>query len=81
MSKSWIVLIVIAIITMLAIIGFEFYQSVSGANVQFTPKYETTDIAPDLGRKELLYLEQLETSVEVRDETLNRDVTPTPATF
>ena len=67
---------------MLALMVFEFYQSATGANAAFVPKYENTTIRSDLGSNVLEFLGTLESSVEVKNEELNQPegslVTPTP---
>lgn len=82
MSKSWIVLAVIALVTVLGVIAFEFYQSINGSNVEFVPKVQVGDVSPDLGSNELKYVSSLRSLMLVDDATLNNlpvSVTPTPS--
>ncbi len=78
MNKSWVALIAIAVITMLAVMGFEFYNSVNGGNVDFTPKFTDTTIPSDLGTKQLKFIYSLSQIITVTDSQLNPVVSPTP---
>jgi hypothetical protein len=78
MNKSWIALIVVAVITMLAVMGFEFYNSFSGSNVDFTPKFTDTSIPNDLGTKQLKFIDSLSQVITITDSQLNPVVAPTP---
>jgi len=78
MSKSWITLMVIAIITMFVVIGFEFYQSLSGANSEFERRVINLDIRSDLGTDVLDGVSLLESGLVVQDEELDEDFVPTP---
>ncbi|MFQ5492960.1 MAG: hypothetical protein ACE5DX_02250 [Candidatus Dojkabacteria bacterium] len=75
MNRSWIALIVIAVVTMLGIIGYEFFQSLSGANVEFRRGIQTTELPADLGTKQLGFVGFLEESVLVKDAELEGETT------
>ncbi len=47
MSKSWQILIVLALVTMGLYAGFEIYNSITGGNVKFRDEVEEIDA--DLG--------------------------------
>lgn len=82
MNKSWIFIIVIAIVSMLAIIGFEFYMSVSGGNSEFVKQIQDEPINPDLGVNKLDFISSLEDNILVVDESLDQvlpTVTVTPS--
>ncbi|KXK26903.1 MAG: hypothetical protein TR69_WS6001000926 [candidate division WS6 bacterium OLB20] len=78
MSKSWITLIAVAIVTMFGIIGFEFYQSLSGANAEFEKRITNLDIRSDLGTDVLESVRILRNGLIIRDEQLDQDFVPTP---
>lgn len=71
MSKSWILLIVILIVTMFAVIGFEFYQSISGANSEFEKHVINLDIRSDLGTDVLDAIAILEPGLVIQDSQLD----------
>jgi len=69
MNKNWLTLIVIAIITTIIYMGYQFYFSLSGANITFDKTIEP--IEPDLGRNVLDAVMELDSGMPVRDEALN----------
>lgn len=69
MSKSWIILIGIAILTLLAMIGYDFYNSISGNNVGFTK--QVAQINPDLGEKQLQLLGTMDQKVLIKNSDLD----------
>lgn len=52
MNPTWTKLIVLALITLLAVIGYEFYLSVTGSNQSFD-KTIPVIVKSDLGTKQL----------------------------
>ncbi|KXK08945.1 MAG: hypothetical protein QY330_02990 [Candidatus Dojkabacteria bacterium] len=71
MSKSWILLIVIAVITMLVVGGFEFYQSISGTNIEFQKRVVNLQISSSLGTDVLDSVRVLDQGFFVRDGELD----------
>lgn len=71
MNKTWITLIIVAVVTILAIVGYNFYRSISGDNLEFTKAVAGTPISPDLGTEQLEYLTVLQENVEVQSEDLD----------
>lgn len=71
MNKTWISLIVIALLSLLTIVGYEFYRSISGASSDFV-KVVTINVEPDLGTAQLDAVEILNENVMVDDESLER---------
>jgi predicted negative regulator of RcsB-dependent stress response len=69
MSKSWIALIVIAILSMLAMVGYDFYNSLSGNNIGFSKQVQ--QITPDLGQKQLQVLDTMDQKVLVKNADLD----------
>ena len=71
MNKSWITLIGIAILTLLAIVGYEFYLSLTGVKSTFS-KPSLMILEEDLGIAELEYIETLEGVVLKEDSSLDK---------
>ena len=69
MNKNWLTLVVIALITILAVIGYEFYNSITGGNTDFNKT--VTPINSDLGVSTLDAVKKLDLDAPVRDEALN----------
>ncbi|MEI7578639.1 MAG: hypothetical protein WCJ58_01210 [bacterium] len=70
MNKTWITLIAMAIITVLIMIGYEFFLSFTGQKSKFT-KPPINQINPDLGIQELNYIKSLEGNVIRKNEQLD----------
>jgi hypothetical protein len=69
MNKNWLTLIIIAIITLLSVIGYQFYISITGQNTGFSKT--VMPINPDLGTSTLNAIQTLDLSAPVRNEALN----------
>lgn len=72
MNKTWITLIVMAMVTILLIVGYQFYISFSGQNVDFTKTLGSEKVSPNLGVTELEFLDTLEENVVVDDNELTK---------
>lgn len=68
MTKSWVIIIIIAVISILAVVGYDFYNSISGNNLSFNK--EVKQIAPDLGTKQLQVLDTMNVNILVKNEEL-----------
>ncbi len=51
MNRSWTLFLIIAILLMLVVTGYEFYYSISGANVTFNKT--VSSINPKLGTEKI----------------------------
>lgn len=71
MDKTWLGLVVIGLIEVAAFVGYQFYLSVTGQNVEFEKKIEETELVPDLGVEQLVQLEELQNNVLVKDSELD----------
>lgn len=69
MNKNWLTLVIIAVITIIGIIVYQFYNSISGANADFNKS--VTSINSDLGMTTLNAVKKLDENVPVRDEALD----------
>lgn len=58
MSKSWITLIIIMLVSLVLITGYQMYQSLTGQNK--TRVYNVETISPNLGNDVLDFLETKE---------------------
>lgn len=71
MDKTWLTLVVIGLIEVIAFAGYQFYLSLTGQNVEFRTRIEKTELSPDLGVEQLVQLENLQDNVLVKDIDLN----------
>ena len=69
MNKNWLSLIIVAVVTLVGMIGYEFYISINGGNTDFSKT--VTAIDPDLGVTTLNAVKKLDLTAPVRDEALN----------
>ena len=69
MNRLWTFLIVVAIIVMIAMIGYQFYVSVTGGNVTFSAS--VVPISSDLGVNELKSFQPLTQNQPIKDDSLN----------
>ena len=69
MNRPWITLVVIGVITLVIIAGYEFINSLSGGNLDFNK--QVSPIENDLGQNQLLFLSGLKNNVLVEDKTLD----------
>lgn len=56
MNRSWINLMIIAILTIVAIVSYQFYASLTGQNVDLNKPFTTQPLVADLGEQALRYL-------------------------
>lgn len=71
MNKTWLTLIVLALFTLLVVIGYEFYLSVSGSNKQFD-KTSPVKVNQDLGRIPLTRLDELQENILITNQELDQ---------
>jgi len=71
MNRSFLVLIVIVIVTMLVVGGIQLFLSLSGANVEFSPAITNTNISSDLGSNTLNFIENNTSNLLITNEELN----------
>jgi len=69
MNRSWITLVIVAVFTLLIIAGYEFVNSLTGANLDFSK--EVNPIENDLGTQELMFLKEIKANVQIPDENLD----------
>jgi len=69
MNRSWILIIIFAIVLLAAYIGYGFYLSVSGQNLEFNKTVEVS-VTDDLGVNELEYLDTIKPNVLIESAIL-----------
>ena len=71
MNKTWITLIVVAVVSTLVVVGYNFYLSITGQNNQFV-RPTKPNIEPNIGVEQLTYIKSLESYVLVGNDELDR---------
>ncbi|HLD03145.1 MAG TPA: hypothetical protein VJC17_00030 [Candidatus Dojkabacteria bacterium] len=69
MNRSWITLVVVAVVTLIIIAGYEFVNSLTGANLDFSK--QVSPIENDLGTQELIFLKGIKDNIQTPDENLD----------
>ena len=69
MNKTWVTLIIISLGTIMLMVTYQFYVSLSGQNVEFAKTLENP-IDPNLGTFELDYLNSIRSNVQIENEEL-----------
>ncbi|MCA9383574.1 hypothetical protein KC909_04355 [Candidatus Dojkabacteria bacterium] len=69
MNKTWVTLIIISLGTIMLMVAYQFYVSLSGQNVEFAKTLENP-IDPNLGTFELDYLNSIRSNVQIENEEL-----------
>lgn len=69
MNKTWLTLIIIGVVMLLVNVGYQFYASITGGNLEFTKT--VNQISGDLGKTELDSLTNFDQFVLVKDNDLN----------
>lgn len=69
MNKNWLALVIVAVITLVIYVGYQFYISLSGENSGFGKSVNA--IESDLGADVLDAIKKLDQEAPVRDEALD----------
>ncbi len=71
MNRSWINLIIIAILTIVGIVAYQFYISLTGQNVDLNKPFTTQPLVADLGEQALRFLATQQDLVEYSNSDLD----------
>ena len=69
MNKNWFTLVIISVITLLIVIGYQFYISINGGNTGFGKTI--SPIESDLGQSVLDAIKELDKNAPIRNEALD----------
>jgi len=69
MNKTWLNMIIIAVITLALYVAYQFYVSVNGGNLSFNRN--VSSISPDLGSEVLENMSTLEPNAPIHNDALN----------
>jgi len=70
-ERTWYILVMIGFIEVIIFVGYQFYVSISGQNVDLVKRVDDTPISPELGVERLQKLDHLYNNILVKDEELN----------
>lgn len=70
-ERTWYILVLIGFIEVIIFVGYQFYTSLTGQNVDLVKRVDDTPIAPQLGVERLQKLDNLQNNVLIRDDELN----------
>jgi hypothetical protein len=71
MNKTWLTIVIIASATLLAIISYNFYISITGGNVTFDKSVADLEMSTDLGQKQLTYIKELNVNISIPNSELD----------
>jgi hypothetical protein len=71
MNRSWINLVIIAILTIVGIVSYQFYISLTGQNVDLNKPFTTQPLVADLGEEALRFLATQQTMVKYSNSDLD----------
>lgn len=70
-ERTWYILVLIGFIEVIIFVGYQFYTSLTGQNVDLVKKVDDTPIYPELGIEKLQRMERLQGNILVKDDELN----------
>lgn len=70
-ERTWYTLVLIGFVEVLIFVGYQFYTSLTGQNVDLVKKVDDTPISPELGVEKLQRMDHLQNNILVRDDELN----------
>ncbi len=70
-ERTWYILVLIGFIEVLIFVGYQFYTSLTGQNVDLVKRVDDTPISPQLGVERLQKMDSLQQNILIRDDQLN----------